>query len=57
MEDLVCVPLGCSTPIILGKRGDGYTFIGDIYVDGYTDGKAVDDWGDGTLEVETLAIQ
>lgn len=56
-EDLVCVPLGSSTPIILRKRGDRYTFIGDIYVDGYMDGKAIDDWRNGMREVETFAIK
>jgi hypothetical protein len=56
VEDLICVPLGCSTPIILRKRGDGYTFIGDIYVDGYMHGKALDDWRNGTRKLETFAI-
>jgi hypothetical protein len=57
VEDIVCVPLGCSTPVILRKRGDGYTFIGDIYVDGYMYGKAIDDWRNGTRKMETFAIQ
>jgi hypothetical protein len=57
VEDVVCVPLGCSTPIILKKRGDGYTFIGDIYVDGYMHGEVIDDWRHGTREVKTFAIK
>ena len=56
VEDIVCVPLGCSTPIILRRRGDGFTFIGDIYVDGYMSGKAIDDCNNGWLKVETFAI-
>jgi hypothetical protein len=56
VEDIVCVPLGCSTPIILRRRGDGFTFIGDIYVDGYMGGKAIDDCNNGWLKVETFAI-
>ncbi|PVH70091.1 hypothetical protein DL98DRAFT_598098 [Cadophora sp. DSE1049] len=56
-EDLLCVPLGCSTPILLRKQGDGYTFIGDIYVDGHMDGKAIDDCRNGTRKVEAFAIQ
>jgi len=57
VEDLVCVPLGCSTPVILRKRGDGYTFIGDTYVDGYMHGEAIDDCRNGTRQVETFMIQ
>ncbi len=57
VEDIVCVPLGCSTPIILRKRGEGYTFIGDVYVDGYMHGKAIDDWKNGRLELETFSLQ
>jgi hypothetical protein len=57
VEDLVCVPLGCSTPIILRKRGDGYTFIGDIYVDGYMDGKAINDWRNRRRKLETFPMQ
>jgi hypothetical protein len=44
--DVVVVPLGCSTPIILrpeGTRGE-YRFVGDIYIHGYMDGRAIDEW-------------
>lgn len=44
-KDEVVVPLGCSTPVLLrpeGNRGE-YRFVGDIYVDGYMHGKAVED--------------
>lgn len=44
-NDEVVVPLGCSTPVLLrpeGNRGE-YRFVGDIYVDGYMHGKAMDD--------------
>ncbi|KAH9209985.1 hypothetical protein DL95DRAFT_393909, partial [Leptodontidium sp. 2 PMI_412] len=27
-EDIICIPLGSPTPIILRKRGEGYTYIG-----------------------------
>lgn len=42
-SDLVCVPLGCSTPIILRKINEGYKYVGDVYVDGYMYGKAVEE--------------
>ncbi|KAH5216969.1 hypothetical protein HBH68_056640 [Parastagonospora nodorum] len=41
--DIVVVPLGCSTPILLrpvGQRNE-YVYVGDIYVDGYMHGEAV----------------
>jgi hypothetical protein len=57
VEDLICVPRGCSTPVILRKRGDAYTFIGDIYVDGYMHGKAIEDYQNGTRQVQTFMIK
>lgn len=54
--DIVCVPLGCSTPVILRERGDGYTFVGDVYVDGYMHGKAIEDWQNGTRQVQKFVM-
>ncbi|XXG96682.1 hypothetical protein Hte_002972 [Hypoxylon texense] len=47
--DVVCVPLGCRTPVILRPEGQGdeYRFVGDTYVDEYMDGKAVVEWKSG----------
>ncbi|KAF4630895.1 hypothetical protein G7Y89_g7230 [Cudoniella acicularis] len=42
--DVICVPLGCPTPVILRKQRQGYAYIGDVYVDGYMYGKAVEEW-------------
>jgi hypothetical protein len=41
--DLVVVPFGCSTPILLRPEGrrDEYKYVGDIYIDGYMHGEAV----------------
>lgn len=39
--DIVVVPFGCSTPIILRPEGDGFRFVGDVYIHGYMYGKAV----------------
>lgn len=41
--DVVVVPLGCSTPVVLRAEGDGYRFVGDVYVNGYMFGQAVKD--------------
>jgi hypothetical protein len=41
--DLVVVPFGCSTPILLRPEGrrDEYRYVGDIYIEGYMYGEAV----------------
>lgn len=41
--DVVVVPLGCSTPVVLRREGDEYRFIGDVYIHGYMDGRAIED--------------
>lgn len=48
--DVVVVPLGCSTPVVLRPEGDGYRFVGDVYINGYMDGKAVEECNDGYLD-------
>lgn len=43
--DIVVVPLGCSTPIILrpeGRNGE-YRFVGDVYIHTYMHGKAIEE--------------
>ncbi|KAG6361340.1 hypothetical protein INS49_009565 [Diaporthe citri] len=42
-DDVVVVPLGCSTPVVLRREGDEYRFIGDVYIHGYMDGRAVEE--------------
>lgn len=56
--DIVVVPLGCSTPVLLrleGTRGE-YRFVGDVYIHGYMRGKAVDQWKDGKREVSKYVL-
>lgn len=56
--DKVVVPLGCSTPILLrqeGTRGE-YRYVGDAYVNGYMDGKAIDQWKLGIREVSKYIL-
>lgn len=51
--DVVVVPFGCETPIILRAEGPNeYRYIGDIYVHGYMYGRAIDKWkaGEKTLQ-------
>jgi hypothetical protein len=42
--DIIVVPLGCRTPIILRKEGNHgeYRFVGDVYVSGYMYGKSIE---------------
>lgn len=56
--DIVVVPLGCSTPILLretGVRGE-YLFVGDVYIHGYMDGKAVQKWKNGDAELKKYVL-
>jgi hypothetical protein len=56
--DIVVMPLGCSTPVLLrleGTRGE-YRFVGDVYIHGYMRGKAVDQWEDRKREVSKYVL-
>ncbi|CAG1965781.1 unnamed protein product [Fusarium graminearum] len=56
--DVVVVPLGCSTPVLLrpeGTQGE-YRFIGDIYIENYMFGKAVDQWQVGERELKKYVL-
>ncbi|KAI1422657.1 heterokaryon incompatibility protein-domain-containing protein [Xylaria sp. FL1777] len=55
--DIICVPLGCKTPIILRQDGNNeYRLVGDAYVDGYMTGKAVKEWRDGKRTLENYVL-
>ncbi|KUI74124.1 Heterokaryon incompatibility protein 6, OR allele [Cytospora mali] len=43
-DDIIVVPFGCSTPIILRQEGDEFRYVGDVFIRGYMYGKAVDDY-------------
>ncbi|KAH8896493.1 hypothetical protein GQ53DRAFT_714195 [Thozetella sp. PMI_491] len=56
--DVVIVPLGCDTPILVrpeGNKGE-YRFVGDVYVNGYMHGKAVEQWRDGHRDVRKYVL-
>lgn len=48
--DVVVVPLGCSTPMVLRPDGDEYRFVGDVYIQGYMFGKAVEECNNGLTD-------
>ncbi|KAI0538215.1 heterokaryon incompatibility protein-domain-containing protein [Xylaria digitata] len=55
--DIICVPLGCRTPIILRPDGNGeYRLVGDTYLDGYMYGRAVEEWKNGTKKLNTYVL-
>jgi hypothetical protein len=56
--DVVVVPLGCSTPILLrpeGTRGE-YRFVGDVYIQGFMRGRAIDEWNTEEREVRKYVL-
>jgi hypothetical protein len=56
--DVVVVPLGCSTPILLrpeGTRGE-YRFVGDVYIQGFMRGRAIDEWNSGERELRKYVL-
>jgi hypothetical protein len=58
LGDVVVVPLGCATPIILrpeGPRGE-YRYVGDVYIHGYMDGKAVEQWEHGQRKMHKYVL-
>ncbi|KAF2874347.1 heterokaryon incompatibility protein-domain-containing protein [Massariosphaeria phaeospora] len=56
VEDIVVVPLGCSTPLILRPEGKEYRIVGDVYIDGYMQGEAVAMRDAGKLEQKTYTL-
>jgi hypothetical protein len=57
-DDVVVVPLGCYTPILLrpeGSRGE-YRFVGDVYIHGYMRGKAVKQYEQGKRQLQKFVI-
>ncbi|CAH0017090.1 unnamed protein product [Clonostachys rhizophaga] len=57
--DIICVPLGCKTPIIIRPEADSnqYRLIGDAYVDKYMDGKAVKEWKSDRKKLISYVLQ
>lgn len=56
--DVIVVPLGCQTPIILrpeGPKGE-YRYVGDVYVHGWMAGKAIRELNEGRRTVEQFVM-
>lgn len=54
--DLLTVLLGGQVPFILRKVGDQYTLVGEAYVHGFMDERAIDMWREGELEMQFFDI-
>jgi hypothetical protein len=54
--DIVVVLLGCRQPIVLRKIEGHYIMIGEAYVDGYMEGKAMKLASDGNFKKATFKI-
>ncbi|TPX18351.1 uncharacterized protein E0L32_011762 [Thyridium curvatum] len=56
--DVVVVALGCSTPIILRPVGNSgmFRFVGDVYIDGYMHGEAVDEEKQGGKKLKKFKL-
>jgi hypothetical protein len=55
--DLICTILGCSYPVILRRKVDGYKKIGEDYVDGMMYGKAMEGFRKGVYARQTFALR
>ncbi|KAK0726506.1 heterokaryon incompatibility protein-domain-containing protein [Apiosordaria backusii] len=56
-NDVVCVPLGCDTPVVLRALGNGeYRFVGDAYVCGYMGGRAMSELDERQKELEEFVV-
>lgn len=58
VHDVVVVPLGCSTPIVLRREGpEGeYRYVGDIYIDQYMFGKAIEQLDKGKAALYSYVL-
>jgi hypothetical protein len=53
---IICIPLGCCHPVVLQKFEDHYINMGEAYIDGFMDGKAMDMLERGELKLEEFQI-
>ncbi|KAF2629659.1 hypothetical protein BU25DRAFT_456732 [Macroventuria anomochaeta] len=56
--DLVVVPLGCATPVLLrpeGRCGE-YRFVGDVYVDKFMHGEVMQMWKEGKAQLRKYVL-
>ncbi|KAI1132540.1 heterokaryon incompatibility protein-domain-containing protein [Nemania abortiva] len=56
--DIIVIPLGCRTPIVIrkAKQRERFQYVGDVYLDGYMYGKAVNQMNNGERPVEKFVL-
>jgi hypothetical protein len=54
--DQICVLLGCSCPVILRPRAEGFTLVSSAVIDGLMDGEAMDGLAEGKYELRRFEI-
>jgi hypothetical protein len=55
--DIICLPLGCSHPIVLRSIEDHYIVLGEAYADGWMYGKAIDELEKGKMQLRDFEIR
>jgi hypothetical protein len=54
--DILCIPLGCLSPLVLRPCGNYYTVIGEAYIHGFMNGEAISLLKEGELKVEEFEV-
>ena len=54
--DNICILLGCNVPVILRPAGQGYSVIGECYVDGIMDGEVMEFLRAGEVQLRSFAL-
>jgi hypothetical protein len=55
--DIIAVLFGCTTPMVLRPTADKrYEVVGEAYVHGFMEGKAMDDLANGCFQAEMLDL-
>ncbi|KAI1743557.1 heterokaryon incompatibility protein-domain-containing protein [Xylaria scruposa] len=58
-DDIIVVPLGCGTPIVIREEEDKpgrFRFVGDAYLDGFMEGQAIKKWKVGETDVRKFVL-
>ena len=55
-DDMICIFLGCSFPVVIRPDGNHYIFIGAVYVDNLTDGEAITNLENRLYELDCFEL-
>ena len=54
--DVICVLLGCTTPIALRPVGNRFRYVGECYLHGLMEGKAMEWLDSGVCQLEDIVL-